>query len=220
MEAHKQIESYFVKFAEVFKDHFNVPDNTVFSFQKNTHQWRNFYYNSPIFRHIHLEFYKTNRICVLHANIFPNPHIDYPILGFDMIALGNKITGIFFDFTPILTRNATLGYMLESIKKDVIVKSENRALPEWADFFSGEFICVTPDAEEIDSLIEEVNKCINVYLKDSDKFLNAYKQNVNIQNNYCIGQKKNDKTSKALAAEVGEENAKLFLNNYLFPEIN
>jgi hypothetical protein len=46
-----------------------------------------------------------------------------------------------------------------------------------------------------------------------------YNLKIKKQNLYCEGQKKNDKTLKALAAEIGEKDAKLFLNNYLFPEI-
>jgi hypothetical protein len=58
-----------------------------------------------------------------------------------------------------------------------------------------------------------------MFLTYSDTYKERYKANIAKQNTYCIGQKKNDKTFKALVAEVGEETAKNFLHNYMFPEI-
>ena len=87
MEAHNKIKSYFLELANLFEKQFGVPDNKILPFQKSTHEWLNYFYKSSLFRHIHLEFYKTDKICVLHANTFSDARVDLPILGFDMIAL-------------------------------------------------------------------------------------------------------------------------------------
>jgi hypothetical protein len=194
---------------------FGKPYNKEFPFQKQEHEWLNYYYKSEIFRHIHLEFYKTDKMCVLHSNIFPHPLLDMPILGFDMIAIGHKITGIFFDFTPTVTTSSALQHSLENLKKRY--KSKQRDLPEWANFFSDNFYCVTPDESEVPLLLEDIIRYTGHYLHMGETKKKEYDLNMRTQNNYCLGQQKNDKTLKALAVEVGKDNAKLFMEKYLFP---
>jgi hypothetical protein len=217
MEQHKLIENYFFELSEIFRIYFDEPKNKKLSFQKENHDWLNYFYKSPLFRHIHLEYYKTDKICVLHVNTFPDPRVDIPILGFDMIALGNKITGLFFDFTPLLTTYKNLQEDLKILKQSV--KSPERKLPEWADFFSKDFICITPLEEELPTILNSVKSYILDYLQTVTIAKAKYNTNIALQNKYCQGQKKNDKTSKALSAEIGEKNAQLFLNQYLFPEV-
>lgn len=217
METHNQIKNYFVDLADTFNNVFGAPQNKKLPFQREAHEWLNYFYESPLYRHIHLEFYKTDKICVLHANTFPDPRIDIPMLGFDLIALGNKITGLFFDYTPTFATYAKLEYDLDQLH--VKYKSEKRQLPEWANFFSNKFYCVGPLPEELNNILEDVKHSINNYIEMYKDELLRYNLRIKKQNLYCEGQKKNDKTFKALAAEVGEKNAALFLNDYLFPEI-
>jgi hypothetical protein len=217
METHQIIKNYFSELSNIFESYFDEPVNTILPFQKNTHDWLNYFYQSPLFRHIHLEYYKTDKICVLHINTFPDPRIDIPILGFDMIAIGNKITGLFFDFTPLLTTYKNLQQNLIFLKQNI--KSPTRELPDWADFFSEDFICITPLEEELPIILNSIKDSILDYLQSVTIAKAKYNTNITLQNKYCQGQKKNDKTSKALAIEIGEENSQLFLNKYLFPEI-
>jgi hypothetical protein len=217
METHKQIKDYFFDLAKCFNNIFGEPENKKLSFQKDTHEWLNYFYTSPLYRHIHLEYYKTDKICVLHANTFPDPRADIPMLGFDMIALGNKITGLFFDYTPTFITYSKLEYDLDKLHTNY--KSEKRQLPEWADFFSNKFYCVGPLPEELSSIMKDINLSIGNYFEIYKDELLRYNLKIKKQNTYCIGQKKNDKTFKALAAEIGEKDAKKFLNKYLFPEI-
>ena len=217
METHKQIKEYFVELTDTFNGVFGSPQNKKLPFQREAHEWLNYFYESPLFRHIHLEFYKTDKICVLHANTFPDPRVDMPMLGFDLIALGNKITGLFFDYTPTFATYAKLEYDLDQLHTKY--KSEKRQLPEWANFFSSKFYCVGPLPEELNNILEDVKLSINNYVEMYKDELLRYNLRIKKQNLYCEGQKKNDKTFKALAAEVGEKSAALFLNDYLFPEI-
>lgn len=217
METHKQIKDYFLELTEQFNTTFGEPKNEKLPFQKEGHEWLNYFYNSPLFRHIHLEYYKTDKICVLHSNTFPDPRIDIPMLGFDVIALGNKITGLFFDYTPTFTTYAKLEYDLDQLHTNF--KSEKRQLPEWANFFSNRFYCVGPLPEEVNSIFNNIKQSINNYLEMCKDELLRYNLRIKKQNSYCEGQKKNDKTFKALAAEIGEKDAKTFLTDYLFPEI-
>lgn len=218
MESHNLIKSYFLELESIFNQIFGQPKNEKLSFQKEEHEWLNYFYSNTLFRHIHLEYYKTDKICVLHVNTFPEPRVDLPILGFDMIALGNKITGLFFDYTPTFTTFSKLDYDLDNLK--VKYKSEKRQLPEWADFFSKNFYCVGPLVEELPLIIEDIKSSINNnYLQICKDEILKLNLRIKKQNIYCQGQKKNDKTLKALAVEIGEKNAKKFLSKYLFPEI-
>lgn len=218
MEAHKNIKEYFLELVEVFDNAFEKSENKKLPFQKDIHEWLNYFYLSPILRHIHLEYYKTDKICVLHANIFPISSIDIPILGFDMIALGNKITGLFFDYTPALTTFAKLEYDLDKLNT-TYTKSTKRQLPEWANFFSDKFYCVEPDQEELSNIFNDIKRSVQNYFNLYNDELLRYNLKIKKQNMYCKGQKNNVKTLKALASEIGMNNAKIFLNEYLFPEI-
>ena len=217
MNSQEQIKEYFDKLSGTLGEHFGPHTNKELPFQKSEHEWLNYFYNSIAFRHIHLEYYKTNKICALHLTILPTPFFDYPILGFDMISLGDKITGLFFDITPTITEYKDLSQNLIHLNDKI--KSVKRPLPEWADIFSKNFVCVTPDAQELPDIFNSVTSYIISYLAFSNLVINKYQQNINVQNRYCQGQKKNEKTFKALTAEVGKENAQLFFDDYLFPEI-
>jgi len=217
MNSQEQIKAYFDELSKTLGKHFGSPTNKELPFQKLEHEWLNYFYNSIAFRHIHLEYYKTNKICALHLTILPTPFFDYPILGFDMISLGDKITGLFFDITPTITEYKDLSQNLIHLNEKI--KSVKRPLPEWADIFSENFVCVAPDAQELPDIFNSVVSYIIGYLAYSSLIISNYQQNINVQNRYCQGQKKNQKTFKALIAEVGKENAQLFFDNYLFPEI-
>jgi hypothetical protein len=213
-----KVKGYFDNLSLEFIGLFGEPQDKLLPFQKDVHQWENlFFYGEPLFRHIHLEYYKTDRICVLHANVFPSALVDFPILGFDLIAMGGKVTGLFFDFTPVNENFPELEESLIAFKNTI--KSKHRELPEWANFFSKDFICVSPNEDELDYLLNGCKLLIINYFIHIDKLIKKYQNNINIQNNYCVRQKMNDKTFKALAAEIGDDSAKDFLNNYLFPEI-
>lgn len=221
MTSHEKLKEHFLKLNETLSTLIGNYEDVTLPFDGKSglnDEWVNRFYKNPIYRHAHLEYYKTNKICVLHSNTFLNPFIDVPIMGFDAIALGDKITGLFFDFTPISEQEYMLRSFLLELKETF--KSPQRPLPEWATFFSRDFYCIAPLEEEIDKIFEKINEAIKYYLE----FINinnfGYLKNIKKQNEYCIGQKKNEKTFNALAAEIGKDNAQLFLDKYLFPEID
>jgi hypothetical protein len=182
----------------------------------NRTNWINNIYHANVCRHIHLEYYKTDRIGIVHANIFPDPMLDFPILGLDMIEMGGKITGFFFDLTPTSVNQI---FQKNLVEFSTSIKSPHRPLPEWANFFGENFVCITPFEDEIDYLTINSKSVTREYLKQIKKYNQDYDKNIETQNNYCIGQKKNQKTFKALAADIGQESAKKFLNEHTFPEI-
>lgn len=199
-------------------DFFGCPELNNENVKTENQTWINYYYKSPLFRHIHFEYYHTKKIEVIHVNHFPNPLTNLPIFGLDIIVLGNKITGFFMDFTPSVEKHPYLDSLLIAFKYSLKL-SQERKLPDWANFFSQNFICIVPDSGEIDIIFNNSIDIFKDYIAYLEKYIYAYEKNIKAQNKYCIGQKKNDKTLKALSVDIGEEKAKSFMENNLFPEI-
>jgi len=221
MTSHEKLKQYFLKINDTLRNSVGCFSDKELPFDGKSGldgEWINRFYTNPIYRHVHLEYYKTNKISVLHSNAFPNCFVNAPIMGFDVISIGEKITGLFFDLTPIDELDYVLNSFLKDLKKDF--KSPQRPLPEWATFFSNNFYCISPLEEELDNIIDRINDTIKYYLEYVSVNNSQHKKIIQKQNEYCIGQKKNNKTFNALAAEIGKDNAELFLNKYLFPQID
>jgi hypothetical protein len=212
------IKDVFEKVVYIFDNALGKVENEILPFQLPAHNWRNLYYKTESLRHAHIEYYETDKMTVLHINCFPSIGIDLPILGLDIISIGGKITGLFFDITPVITIQQKYVHSLKELKQKVI-ESKHRNLPEWADFFSEHFLCIVPAQTEFKHLLDNIENIINLYIKDVIRASDIWKHSIKIQNNYCKGQKKNDKTFKALSAEIGSSSATVFFDNYLFPEL-
>jgi phycocyanobilin:ferredoxin oxidoreductase len=187
--------------------------------------WCNDFFINPSIRYGHLEYFKSNngKIEVLHCTFFPCYFKNLPIYGFDVIALNGIVTGIFCDFTTCIDENSHLSKNLKNIKEKY--KEYERKLPEWADFFSKNFISISPKDLNKDELITDFVNLFKNYVEQvkwnnknglylsRDQILDS----IDIQNLYSINQRKNDKTFKALSAYIGSDNAKDFIENVLFP---
>lgn len=186
--------------------------------------WQNFIYNSETYRRAHLEIVDkrtTHKIFIIHCTIFPFINDTSPLLGFDIIAGQNKISGAFLDFSPLGDTNH---YMMEYFNS--LVNEYNwkkvRELPEWAkEIFSKNIVAAgqLKDVGEIDRLCELMLRAMEYYLNNIGKTLTN--QNfTKLQNKYCIMQKKNPQIANSLIA-MGYESSKVkqFIDEILFPEI-
>ena len=187
--------------------------------------WYNDFFINPSIRYGHLEYFRSinGKIEVLHCTFYPSYFKDLPIYGFDVIALNNIVTGIFCDFTDCLKPNPALTSALKNIKEKY--KENERKLPEWANFFSENFISISPKNLNKNELITDFVHLFKYYIEQvkwNNK--NGYyfsreniEKSINMQNTYSINQRKNDKTFKSLSAYIGSDNAKNFIENVLFP---
>lgn len=187
--------------------------------------WKNHLYISPSVRYGHVEYFKAHndKVEVVHCVFFPHYYKRLPIFGYDIIALGGKITGVFCDYTP---SPYDVPYLRTWIQK-VYEKYEplSRKLPEWTEFFSKEFISVAP-GEKFEEIAKDCCELFQVYLDAcySEIFYQGTVDKVEVlrsidgQNRYSVNQKKNTKTQKALAAYIGEKPSLEFIHNILFPE--
>ena len=165
--------------------------------------WEQHKWISDTFSWAHHEYYVTDRVEIVHLVVMPRINSRAPIFGFDVINISGVLTGLFADLTPVDHRTFDLPQM-----------GTPRPRPEWAEFFSKNFVCVKPHS------LQDVEKGIGMLesyllmLPDIDN--NNYHTQ---QQNYIEGQRKNTKTLKMLEAHVGRDVAEEYFYNYLFPDI-
>ena len=181
--------------------------------------WENYLYTSPKFRQAHIERYFHPHLMVFHITVFPHKNNTHPMFGFDLIGYPRKgvIGAAFLDWSP------TYGNI--DWKPPVFNQPYN--LPDWtAGIFSDRFVACVPQKDEYEKLIENAYSMFNRTLLNLDN--NDWKteddlvikQIVEKQNDYCERQWQNERTFGALKSKVGEERAKYFMQNILFPKIN
>ena len=188
--------------------------------------WEDNFWKSEQARKCHLKTIDnrdTQKTWLMHINIFPTLNKNIPILGFDIVAGPSKITGSFFDFSPVS------GYhpFMQQFKK----KTENlewnkkRELPEWAkNIFSDSMIAAgnIREMNEIDQLREVSLDLIKYYVSNlsKDDFICDPDKIKPIHNYYCQQQKLNPHLHKSiLAMGISEEDKNRYVNKILFEEI-
>lgn len=175
--------------------------------------WENHRFRSEKFRLAHVEIFNQDRFCVVHCCVFPHVNDPSPIYGFDVIAGENKITGVFMDLSPtVLETKPFLEINTTGLK--------NREPPEWGNIFSPHWLACRPTPSEMQVIGNEAVRLLVHYLSTLNIDLGNREDIVSRQNRYCIQQRQNDHTRKALVNLLGEDRAKEFIENILFPTIS
>lgn len=176
--------------------------------------WSNKRYVGDKFRIAHIERYSDNNLEVLHFTCFPNQKYQHPIFGFDIITTDKKPLAAFMDWSPVDNNtNVESRYTFE----------KQYPLPEWAKIiFSSTPLAIIPNDYEMDSLSNNVIESFQIYLdilNNSKEALDRVDYIISAQNRYCENQQKNERTYNVLKAKIGEDKAKYFMENILFPKI-
>jgi phycocyanobilin:ferredoxin oxidoreductase len=170
--------------------------------------WANHRWTSVQFRMAHVEIFNRDRFMVLHCCVFPH-YSDYsPIFGFDAIAGESKVTGLFWDLSP--TVRATQPF--NSIQGLV-----NRARPEWGDIFSEHWVACRPTPEQLVEIGDAAVQCLGDYLPTLAQLRHVQEPIIAAQDRYCLQQRKNEHTIKAIENLLGPELANEFVTTVLFP---
>lgn len=174
--------------------------------------WQNYRYISDVFRLAHIERYSDNKIEVLHITTFPHQWSPEPIFGFDVIATKENVIGVYMDFSPII-------HVYEF--DDGFDFKERKPTPEWATVFSNQFICLKPiDDIEFMRFSDWVYQKYIWYLEIlKRKIVVNSNEIIQNQNRYCAVQASNPRTFNVLKAKIGEETARYFMEQILFPKI-
>lgn len=157
----------------------------------------------------------------MHINIFPRVDLNIPILGFDIVAGPNKITGSFFDFSPVSNDHRYSEHF--KLATNNLSWNKPRELPEWASkIFSKDMIAVgnIRTKEEIEQLSSVCFALIEYYIKNLNS-INSLTGNYKYQHNfYCQQQKLNPHLHRSiLAMGISEEDKDRYVNRVLFEEI-
>lgn len=200
---------------------------------ENNYEWNNQVYASAWTRRAHLDIIdvtETKNLYMMHLCVFPHIYDTAPIYGFDIIAGPNKVTGAFFDFSPIGdTAHPLCQWFEELVKPTSWVKT--RELPPWAkNIFSPNMVAagnINTDFEL--NVMLELSKTALIYYMDNIKTFRpamTYDDMVkkydftNKQNYYCQQQKQNPHTPRVLKSlGFSDEIAENFIHKELFPEI-
>lgn len=174
--------------------------------------WYNARFKSDWFRLAHVERYSDDKIEVLHVTTFPHRWSPEPIFGFDVICTDNKVVGAYMDMSPgLVTYPFDEGMGFE----------ERKSLPEWADVFSDQFILLKPKSdEEFMRFVRWTFMQYKWYLRQLERKVTDNEDKiVAVQNRYCEVQASNPRTYSVLKTKIGEERAKYFMQNILFPKL-
>lgn len=165
----------------------------------------------------------TKKLYMMHINIFPFTNSPAPILGLDIIAGENKITGAFFDFSPVSNEETHIDKKFIETVRDTSWK-KIREMPEWArEIFSSGILAVSNirDHEEVERFYDIVLRLTEYYVKECEKIdlLNedCFKEK---HNTYCRMQKMNPALHRSInSSNVSETKKNEYLNTILFEEI-
>ena len=183
--------------------------------------WENYRYENDKFRLAHVERYSHSGLEVVHITCFPRENSKAPVFGFDVVGYQNdekqmsKISGVFIDWSPILTHD----------KWHDTTWNKDRKLPYWATVFSDDFIAVRPTEDEYEKVFEVGFEAFEKYIDrlnsdvDLTDDISEIEQIILRQNIYCEHQASNKRTMGALTANIGEEKARYFMTEVLFPKI-
>jgi hypothetical protein len=203
---------YANRFDEFFSDD-RQPINDAIQCTENEPQWINRRYTTNRSRYTHIEQYVDSKYSVLHVTSFPRTCYDAPIFGFDLVGVNRaeKFTAAFLD----LSGEANQSYFNSS----VCTFGKPHRIPNWGDIFSPSFVCIVPDMDQVILLLNYALKIFSDYwnmllacnpVSDEQRIADR-------QTRYCSVQSQNPKTFSVLKAKIGEDNARQFMENILFP---
>jgi|GEM_PF-456193 len=210
---------------EIFDKHMERFDN-----EKHIHEfegWTDLFWQSGPVRKAHLKIIEPiegkPKLWLMHINIFPGTSFHYPILGLDVVAGPNKISGSFFDFSPVSDETHPIITTFGLATRDLEWKTE-RELPEWAkEIFSPHMVAAgnVREGEETEQFCDTAIRLIHYYLEqiEHQQFWLG-EDRMESHNRYCINQKKNQQLWNSLKAmKLGEEEIKQYVEDVLFEEV-
>lgn len=188
--------------------------------------WKDTYWRSDHIRKCHLKIIdnrSSQKLWLMHINVFPTVTSNLPILGFDIVSGPSKITGSFFDFSPVCdtTRHEYHDHFTSAVRD--LTWNKPRDLPEWAKpIFSSDMIAAgnIKTQEEIQQLSDVCFALIEFYLTHAKNFEINTGDFRPQQNLYCRQQKLNPHLHRSiLAMGISEEDKNRYIEKILFEEV-
>ena len=170
--------------------------------------WENHRWTSPQFRMAHVEIFNQDRFMVVHCCVFPHVTDPAPIFGFDAIAGESKVTGLFFDLSPTVSKTAPFCNIQGLV---------NRDRPEWGNIFSENWIACRPTPDQLEEIGTDAIRVLGEYLPSLAQDHSEPVTVAAAQDRYCLQQRKNEHTRRAVKNLLGDELAEEFMTTVLFP---
>ena len=174
-------------------------------------------------RKIHLELAQLGRgLQILHCVWFPDPRFDLPIFGADIVAGPAGVSAAIVDLSPVSEAlPGSIDRALAALPKHPFRQS--RDLPGWGTIFSPHVCFIRPDGpDEEDLFQQQVSDVLDVLHRavlaatcepaDAAPTIDRYEG----QLNYCLQQKRNDKTRRVLEKAFDAEWADRYIELLLF----
>lgn len=201
---------------------------------ENTSEWYAKNYSSAWIRRANFDIIDavdSKKLYMMHLCVFPHVYDSAPIYGFDVVAGTNKVTGAFFDFSPVGDPAHPLCKYFEELV-DPLSWSKPRELPEWArNIFSNRMVAagnINTDFE-LDVILEVSKKALVHYLDNIKKHRPSLTYDEQVvkfdytreQNYYCQQQKQNPHTPRVLKS-LGFDEGQVhdYIHHELFPELS
>jgi len=190
--------------------------------------WSDWFWKSDTIRKAHLKTIEPvgkNKLWLMHINIFPQPHINLPIFGLDIVANPKKISGCFCDYSPITGGHHP--YLDKfSYETEGLTWTRARVMPDWAmEIFSPNIVGAGSirEGEETEQLCSMAYNLASFYCMEMNNPTYAKDKELNTleaQNKYCRNQKMNKMLhSSILAMGISEERKDQYVENVLFEEV-
>ena len=174
-------------------------------------------------RKIHLELARLGRgLQILHCVWFPDPRFDLPIFGADIVAGPAGVSAAIVDLSPVSDGlPASIDAALASLPRPPFRQS--RDLPGWGTIFSPHVCFIRPDGPDEEELflqhVANVLAVLNAAVREAScepveaaSTIRRYEG----QLNYCLQQKRNDKTRRVLEKAFDVEWADRYIESLLF----
>ena len=176
-------------------------------------------------RKIHLELARLGRsLQILHCVWFPDPRFDLPIFGADVVAGPAGISAAIVDLSPA---GENLPAPVVSALQTVPVPGfrQVRQLPGWGTIFSSFVRFIRPDGADEEELFRQLvmdylavmREAVAGASLDSPEATSTIRRHEG-QLNYCLQQKRNDKTRRVLEKAFDASWADRYIEELLFDD--
>ena len=223
-----QVWNTLIQIQQCFEQKFNETGVEVFESgmdRFNQPGWVNRVWTGENYRRAHIDVVdarSTKGLWMMHCCVFPHIHNSAPILGFDVIAGKNKITGCFIDYSPTTDKqHPMIEYFAEEVSRYDWIKK--RELPDWAQrIFSTHMVAAgnVSDESELSQIESLAHIMVNHYVETVGETNHIVADSTFEQNYYAQNQKQNPHTPKVMMSlGLNEEDVRVFIQDCLFPEI-
>jgi len=174
--------------------------------------WENHRFANPRYRFAHVEIFNRDRFMVVHCCVFPRPDDPSPIFGFDVIAGESKVTGLFLDLSP-----TTLADQPPFMDWK---PGGQRELPDWGRIFSRHVVACRPSSQdELRALCTAATSLLKWHIRRLGNESDGSWIMSGMQDRYCLQQRRNEHTTRAIRNILGEDLAREFITEVLFPTL-